>query len=368
AASIADQTSSLLSRNFSLYGQDTWRITPRLTVTYGLRWDVNPAIKGKNDANDPFTVTGLDNPATIALAPRGTPLYDTTYGNVARRVGLPYQLRLTPNWETALRAGFGIFYDLGHGSLGGVSSFFPYIAAKIIPAPPFPLSAQNAAPPPLSTSPPVITILVADPHLSLPRTYQWNVELEQQLGKSQSLSVGYIGAIGRDLLRSTDLFNVNPDFQTVSLTDNSATSDYHALQLKFQRRLSRGLQGLASYTFSHSIDIASTDAANQRSTPGTIADPHVDRGNSDFDIPHSFTAGVTYDLPAPGSQETVRAIFGGWSLEAFILARSAPPVDLVGAFFSAGGVTLNARPNVNQGVPLEVHGSQFPGGKKFNPA
>src|SRR5262249_51783624 len=130
AATIADQTSSLLSRNFSLYGQDTWRITPRLTVTYGLRWDVNPAIKGKNDANDPFTVTGLDNPATIALAPRGTPLYDTTYGNVAPRVGLAYQLRLTPNWETALRAGFGIFYDLGHGSLGGVSSFFPYIAAK----------------------------------------------------------------------------------------------------------------------------------------------------------------------------------------------------------------------------------------------
>jgi len=368
AATISDQTNSLLSQNFSLYGQDTWRITPRLTVTYGLRWDVNPAIKGKNDANDPFTLTGLDHLATATLAPRGTPLYDTTYGNVAPRVGVAYQLRSSPNWESALRGGFGVFYDLGQGSLGGVSSFFPYIAVKIIPAAPFPLSPANAAPPPFSTSPPVVTILVADPHLSLPRSYQWNVTLDQQLGKSQSLSVAYIGAIGRDLVRSTELFNVNPNFQTVVLTDNSATSDYHALQIRFQRRLSQGFQGLASYTFSHSIDIASTDADGERSTPAMLDNPHVDRGNSDFDIRHSFTAGVTYDLPVPGSQETVRAILSGWSMDAFILSRSAPPVDLVGAFFSTTGVTLNARPNVNPGVPLELHGSQYPGGKIFNAA
>lgn len=101
---------------------------------------------------------------------------------------------------------------------------------------------------------------MADPHLSLPRSYQWNLALEQSLGTSQSLSLTYIGAIGRDLLRVTNLFNPSPSFQFVSVTDNSATSDYHALQLKFQRRLSRGLQGLISYTYSHSIDSASTDA------------------------------------------------------------------------------------------------------------
>jgi hypothetical protein len=115
------------------------------------------------------------------------------------------------------------------------------------------------------------------------------------------------------LLRPTNLLNVNPDFQFVSLSDNSATSDYHGLQLKFQRRLSRGLQGLASYTFSHSIDIASTDAfANDHNTPGTLANPNLDRGHSSFDIRHSFTAGVTYDLPAPGSRKVVHAALGGW--------------------------------------------------------
>ncbi|HET9714088.1 MAG TPA: carboxypeptidase regulatory-like domain-containing protein, partial [Pyrinomonadaceae bacterium] len=356
AATIALQSNALLSQNFSVYGQDTWKITRRLILTYGVRWDINPPLRGKNSANDPFTVVGLDNPATISLAPRGTPLYETTYGNFAPRVGFAYQLGGIRNWDAVLRAGFGIFYDLGQGSLGGVSSLFPYIASKVIASAPFPLSAQNAAPPPLTTNPPVVTMLVADPHLKLPRSYQWNLALEQSIGSSQSLSLNYIGAIGRNLLRSTQFSNPNANFQTVILTDNSATSDYHALQVKFQRRLSQGLQGLASYSFSHSIDIASTDAANSRSSPFTISDPNVDRGNSDFDIRHSFTIGVTYDLPFRSSQEILGTIVRGWSFDSFFFARSAPPVDIVGVSFAANGVRLDARPNVVPGVPLELFG------------
>src|SRR5262249_47716340 len=159
------------------------------------------------------------------------------------------------------------------------------------------------------------------------------------------------------LLRPTNLFNPNPNFQFVNVTDNSATSDYHALQLKFQRRLSRGLQGLASYTYSHSIDIASTDAfATYLNTPGGGAYQNADRGDPDFALRHPFTAGVTYDLPSPGSQEVVKAILGGWSLDGFVFARSAPPVNIVGAIYFAAGTALYPRPNVNPGVPLELHG------------
>lgn len=362
-------SNALLSPNYSLYGQDTWKITPRFTLTYGLRWDINPAPTGKNSANDPFTVTGLDNPPSVALAPRGTPLYETTYGNVAPRLGIAYQLTDTPNWGVVLRGGFGMFYDLGQGSLGGAGAFFPNSASKSLSLVPFPLSPQNAAAPPLTTNPPVNTMLVADPHLSLPRTYQWNAAVEQSLGSKQSLSFTYVGAIGRDLLRLTNFFNVNPNFLVIELTDNSATSDYHALQLKFQRRLSRGLQALASYSWSHSIDISSSDtAAGSLSTPATIASPEIDRGNSDFDIRHAFTAGVTYDVPAPGSQKLVNAVLGNWSIDSFILARSAPPVDVVGATSFAAGIALAPRPNLNPGVPLELFGAQFPGGKIFNKA
>src|SRR5262249_30568906 len=154
------------------------------------------------------------------------------------------------------------------------------------------------------------------------------------------------------LLRPTNLFNPNPNFQFVSVTDNSATSDYHALQLKFQRRFLRGVERLASYTYSHPIDIFSTHAVSTYlHTPGGGAYQNADRGDSDFDIRHSFTAGVTYDLPSPGSQEVVKAILGGWSLDGFVFARSAPPVNIVGAIYFAAGTALYPRPNVNPGVP-----------------
>src|SRR5262245_54039277 len=369
AQSGAIQANALLTQNFSLYGQDAWKISSRFTVTYGLRWDVNPPLEGKNAANDPFTVVGLNHPATMTLAPRGTALYDTTYGNVAPRVGLAYQLRERPNWAAVLRAGFGIFYDLGQGSLGGVTSYFPYSARKNFFSSPFPLNAEDASPPALTTDLPVSTILIADPHLKLPRSYQWNVALEQSMGSSQTLSLTYLGAVGRDLLRPINLFNVNPDFQFVSVTDNSATSDYHALQVKFQQRLWRGLQGLASYTFSHSIDIASTDAfAHYVNTQDTIHSPNVDRGNSDFDIRHSATVGVTYDLPAAGSLKIAQAISRGWSLDGFVLARSAVPINVVGGISFAASTALRYRPNVNPGQPLEIEGSQYPGGKIVNRA
>lgn len=363
------QTNALLSQNFSVFGQDTWKVTPRLTLTYGLRWDINTALKGKNRDNDPFTVIGLNNPATMTLAPRGTPLYKTTYGNFAPRVGLAYQFRGIRDWDAALRAAFGVFYDLGQGSLGGVSSFFPYIADKNFSPATFPLNAQDAAPPALTTNLPAGTMLVADPNLKLPRTYQWNVALEQSIGNNQSLSATYVGAIGRDLLRVTNLFNVNPNFEFIAFTDNSATSDYNALQVKFQRRLSRGLQALGSYSWSHSIDIASTDAiATNINTPGQIANINLDRGNSNFDVRHAFTAGVMYELPRLGSHKTVRAILSGWSLDSFIFVRSALPVNVVGGSFFAAGTQLAPRPNIIPGVPLEIHGSQFPGGKILNRA
>jgi hypothetical protein len=365
----AAQGNALLSHNIGLYAQDTWKITPRLTMTYGLRWDINPPLKGKNLANQPFTVEGLNAPATMTLAPRGTPLYQTTYGNVAPRVGLAYQFSGIRNWEAVLRGGFGVFYDLGSGSLGGISNEFPYISIKGFSNAPFPLSAQNAAPPTLTTNPPVSLIILADPHLKLPRTYQWNIALEQALGSSQSVSVTYVGALGRELLRATALYQVNPEFPFVNLTENSATSDYHALQVKFQRRLSRGFQALASYTFSHSIDISSTDAAfAYLNTPGAVANPNIDRGDSDFDIRHSFTAGVTYDLPSPESNKIARAALGGWSVDSFVFARTAPPVDLIGAFSFTPGALFHSRPSVNPGVPLELYGSQYPGGKIFNKA
>jgi len=181
------------------------------------------------------------------------------------------------------------------------------------------------------------------------------------------VSATYVGAIGRDLLRETDVNNVNASFPSVSYTSGTATSDYHALQLKYQRRLARGLQGLASYSFSHSIDNSSTDAfVTKLNTPAAAGSANIDRGDSDFDVRHGFTVGMTYDLPSPGAGKMLRTIFGGWSADAFVLARSAPPVDIVGATSPGLPFMLMPRPDIVPGQPLELEASGYPGGKIFN--
>ncbi len=159
---------------------------------------------------------------------------------------LAYQVGGRRGWDAVLRAGFGTFYDLGQGSLGGVTSYFPYGATKVIqPSPaPFPLSAQDAAPPAFSLRPPVNTIIVADPGLKLPRTYQWNVALEQSIGKQPE----HLGDLRRRIgARPASRHAISTTRMRIFSSSPSLTirrrSDYHALQLRFQRRLSRGLQG-----------------------------------------------------------------------------------------------------------------------------
>jgi hypothetical protein len=133
--------------NFSLYTQDTWKVVPRLTLSYGLRWDVNPPPHAAN-GNGPLTLTQITDPATFAFAPRGTPLWKTTYNNFAPRIGVAYHLSQAPGRELVLRGGFGIFYDLGNGqAFNAFTASFPFTSQKSLSNAIFPLSASDATPP-----------------------------------------------------------------------------------------------------------------------------------------------------------------------------------------------------------------------------
>ncbi len=350
--------------NISLYGQDTWKATRHLTLTYGLRWEINPSPSSHGGLAPPFAVTGADNPATLALAPRGTSLYETTYNNLAPRIGLAYQLSQHQGKETVLRGGFGLFYDLGTGSLGNILQGFPFSVTKTLTNVEFPLTADEELPPPFDLSArPVSSLFVYDPNQKLPRTYEWNGTVEQALGVNQTFSTSYIGAVGRRLLRLETLVNPNPTFNQVQIYRNNATSDYHALQLQFQRRLSRGLQALVSYTWSHSIDTASNDSSSNVSSE--IIDPQRDRGPSNFDIRNSLSAAVTYNLPAPRVRSVAKAILSNWAIDSVFYARSATPVNIVTgtAFF---GVSNVYRPDLTPGIPLYINNPLAPGGKTFN--
>jgi hypothetical protein len=314
----------------------------------------------------------LNNPATMTLAPRGTTLWKGTSDNFGPRLGVTYQLHGRQGSETVLRGGFGIFHDLGTTQAAGAFTGFPFSALKILLNPanfalglPYPLTPDQAAPPAFSLNPPVSSLVVFSPDFKLPYTYQWNIAVEQALGTNQTLSASYIAAVGRRLLRQERLSNPNPNFQTVLVITNNSTSDYHAMQLQYQRRLSRRLQALASYTWSHSMDNVSNDSSF--GTPASGLDPQLDRSSSDFDVRHAFTAAMTYDLPPPFASGAGGAVFRNWSIDTVIRARSATPVNVT-VLRNIGFGSNNFRPDLVPNVPLYLDDPTSGGGKRINPA
>jgi hypothetical protein len=357
--------------NFSAYAQDTWKATRRLTLTFGLRWDYSPPPKEAN-GKDPYTVINLDNPAAMTLAPQGTPLYETTYDNFAPRVGLAVQLVQTRGRELVLRGGFGLFYDLGSGDAAGGFGGYPFSAFTSLFNTSIPLDLGTVTPPAFKANPaepPYNGLVLAfEPNLKLPRTYQWNVSLEQSLGANQTLTASYVAAQGRRLLRKDALFQPNPKFTSFVIPiRNAATSDYHALQLQFQRRLSRGLQALTSYTWAKSLDNASDNS--NINAPVARINPKTDRGPSDFDVRHSFSTAVTYNLPRPAAGEFLTEVLRDWAIDTIFSARSATPVNVfTGRDVLGIGVfaTQASRPDLVLGAPLYIDDPKVAGGRRIN--
>jgi len=379
--------------NFSAYAQDTWRLSRRATLTYGLRWELNPP-PGERDGIQPLQIVGLGNPATASLAPFGSSLYQTTYNNFAPRIGLAYQIRQTPGRETVVRGGFGVFYDLASENTTDAFNNPPFqnFAPTMTSVPfPVPRSVHLQIPNPLAPLTPPYSgggngLIAVDPNLQLPYTLQWNVAIEQGLGQNQSLTASYVASAGRDLLRSDNLFDFNPNFPLITEVRNASSSNYQALQLQFNRRLSQRLQGLASYTYSHSIDNAS-DAENVLSTSQTgssFLNPNIDRGNSDFDLRHAFRGAITYSIPTWNANLLSKAALGGWSVDTIAFTQTGVPVNLVGGNYSSSTLPdafFQLRPDIVPGQPFYLFGAQCaavnlvkqhptpcPGGMGLNPA
>lgn len=352
--------------NFSAFADDSWKVSRRLTINLGLRWDVNPP-PTEAKGNNAVAANEITNLATMQLAPSGTKEWNTSYKNFAPRVGAAYHLFQAPGRETILRGGFGVFFDLGNDqSAQPYSGRYPFSSSRTLTNVVYPLNATQITPAPLpylaGLTTPYSTLYLFDPNLKLPYTLQWNIAVEQSLGRSQSLSLSYVGAAGRDLLQAAqlNLAAINPNFTTVNLTRNLASSDYDALQARFQRRLSRGLQTLISYTWSHALD---NDSA---SSTLRVAQ----RGNAAFDVRHILGVAATYDIPSAHNNLLERSLLRGWSIDTSIHAQSALPVDLVASTLTnpLDGSLVNVRPNLIPGVPLYVAAPHVPGGSEINRA
>ena len=355
-----------VTKNFSLYAQDDWKATNKLSISYGVRWDVNPAPTDAN-GNTPYTLNEITNLATATLAPKGTALWHTTYNNFAPRLGVAYEMHSTPGWQTVVRAGGGLFYDLGNtlsaeGYYGEGSTGFENLTGSAA----FPATATQvaAAPAPSASAPYNATVFAYDPNLKLPYTGQWNVALEQGLGSQQSLTLNYVASASRRLLSQ---FEYNPYTlgnqafsagEGVDITKNLASSDYNSLQVKFDRKLSHGFQMLASYTWSHGLD---------NSTSNFLV-YELERGPSDYDIRHNFQAALSYNVGGRYENPLLAYALTHWALDARVSARSALPVDVIqgSSVISGSGQSYTYHPNRDYSQPLYLYGSQYAGGRAIN--
>jgi hypothetical protein len=343
--------------NYSFFVQDIWKLSPRLTLTYGLRWEINTPMRSITAGKPLYAVTGVFNSAQFGFLPAGVPLWHTRFDNFAPRFGATFQL--AP--QTILRGGFGRYYDLGYGgNVAGTMVYFPYESANLVFGP-LPFDFTNAAfqAPPFTLTPSSGTAYISavDPDLKVPFTYEWNAAIQRGLGANQSISATYVGAHGENLLRGDRI--TSPVGYEVLTTRNADWSNYNALQLQFQRRMARGLQALISYTFAKSTDTNSDDTDGDFSeTTLSAINVAADLGPSDFDVRHSFSAAVSWQIPSPHRERLSDALLRNWETDGILRISSAAPYR---AF-------IGARPNIVPGVPFYLPAPGEPGGRTLNPA
>jgi len=166
--------------SLSTYAQDEWRTTKRLTLNYGLRWELNPAPGMRG--NQLLAVNNTTDPSRPSFAPVGTQLWATTYGNFAPRVGAAYQLNDASSF--VVRAGFGVFYDSSNNAVGeALAESYPLLKATTALGVPFTFAGATTTTVPSITAP----LSVFDPNLKLPYSLQWNVSVEREVGSSNQV-------------------------------------------------------------------------------------------------------------------------------------------------------------------------------------
>ena len=348
----------------SLYAQDSWKANSRLNVTWGLRWEIEPAPSPRNGTLV-AAWQNVNSPAAIALAPWGTPLWATTWTNVAPRVGVSWRPVALHN--IVIRGGVGLFYDLGTGGAADAAAFFPGDVSQVLFNVPLPFTAQSSDLPAISLAPPFPIVKAFDPNLVLPRSWEWNVAVEGEFAGHQVITATYVGQDGQDQLRQQDYNQPNANFSSAFLlSNNSSWSNYNALQLQYRAALPDRLQTLLNYTYAHSLDNASDDAVVGLNN--TIISGAGDYASSDFDVRQSFSGALTASLPSFSQSQFLHAVSKGWSFATVAVVRTGFPFN--GAYYGLSTITGYAtlRPDLVAGQPVWIPNPDAGGGKSLNPA
>jgi hypothetical protein len=353
---------SLQGTMWSWYAQDSWKVTPRLTVNYGIRWELSGPyydrfghIASFNPANGDLVVpdNGLAgvNPfypkaITIETASQaGYPaaaLVGFPKRNVYPRLGIAY--KLTSDGRTSVRAGYGIysntiFSSMALGLTGGPFSGSATLTNSINNGVPAFTLANPFTSGATGVSAALQNVAGVDPNVRMPYLQQWNVTLERQIG-SVGLSAGYIGSHATNLfyLRnldqpqpSTSAFNgyLYPHLSTISWSANGATQNYNSLQLAASKHVSKNLNFQTAFTWQKDL----TDQYDMDSFHGQMIQNQYDLtaeyGNNLYEPTKRYTAEAVYSLPVGRDQKFLNKVpkaangaIGGWRLSTVVTLQS----------------------------------------------
>jgi hypothetical protein len=335
---------------YSGYLQDDFKAASRLTVNVGLRYDYTPPYTDAGNRVRNFDVT------TLQLTAPGARLYNPDRNDVAPRLGFTYDLRGIG--QTILRVGYGYYYGLyppvsAEDLLTANAPGATLLTRTQDPNLRYPVASLAAG----ASNPP--TRGATDPNRRDNYNRQATVNLQQQLGASTAVMIGYVGNWNRNAERSRPLNLIdratgqrpNPQFSQILFTESSGSATYHALQSSIDRRFSKGLSFNANYTY-----------ARLRDDIVSPQDPFVswdlEWAHGAREVPHNLSVNALYELPFGTGKRwgpsggVVNHVLGDWQINGVVLARSGLPytVTLGGVTRSGTGWTTNQRPNVVNGV------------------
>lgn len=361
-----DITNNLRFNRYEIYAQDSWRLTPRLTMDLGVRYSLYPGVTDTNDVLTSFAPS-LYDPAkapqfatptgsTIVLgtgdplngivvagrnAPGGRRLYKTDKGTIQPRVGLTFDPQ--GNGKSLFRGGFGIYYDQPVIGIFEQNAFTnpPFASTRSV------LNAQlaNPAAGTLPTTGGVRSLISTGEDFKTPRTMQWNVGLARQLYSRGVIDVSYVGSRGDNLIQPVDINLPEPQdvvrlnslnlarpflgYGTINNRQTTARSRYHGLLVDFRHNAgAAGSVGLA-YTLSRN-KVTATNDRDAVDLPQNPRDLDAEYAVARTDRTHIFKGNWVYEIPAfKNSGGLLKAVLGGWQVAGIYTRESGPPVSRI---------------------------------------
>ncbi|HXG68700.1 MAG TPA: TonB-dependent receptor, partial [Blastocatellia bacterium] len=367
-----DNHQHLRTESYNFFVNESFRATPRLTLSAGLRYEYNsPPV----DPEDRATLYDPITRSLVRVGTNGVPRsgYESDKNNFAPRLGFAWTL--TERGGTVLRGGYGVYYDQSALAPGEGLYFNPpffdfnrYFSVPGLVT----VTLDNPFPEPFPVPLPD-SAFTFQRDLRTPYMQHWNLSIQQELGSSRVLEVAYVGSKGTKLFASRDINQPAPSplfpnlrpvpfFDDINILESRSNSNYNSLQVRLQQRLDFGLTFLSSYTWSKSIDDASSffTSAGDPNFPQDSNNVRAERGRSNFDLRHRFSLSFSYDLPIGrgraflGDNGWVSAFLADWQAFGIVTLQSGRPftvallseIDNSNTGRSSLGFGANDRPNI----------------------